>query len=269
MPCRSAPVVLSLKCADLPHLSHMVKAFFRGAHEKLINFTQEYRDNGNIASLSFEERAAAFVEPTNDSNEGALGILRQLVRRMPNLSLQGLNARMLIFQNDAVEYYAQCSAEEKKILRAQGRLALEGAENKRRRVAHAEFRKQRAQEHAEKEAEKQRKKAEEARKLEERLRGVHVVTDEGKINAMKGPELRLQFEWHRRYRGVNEKGHHTVKLMSGKKVDEKREYLLDLVKKYKAEHDSHNGDCNETSVEMVVEAEPTSEALEEPMVTKA
>jgi hypothetical protein len=76
---------------DLPHLPAMIAAFFRGAHAKLDEFVEEFKSDGDIAGLSTEERAAAFLSTTNDVNEGALGMLRVALRKSPNLSLISYN----------------------------------------------------------------------------------------------------------------------------------------------------------------------------------
>jgi hypothetical protein len=248
---------------DLPYLTQIVKAFFRGAHDKLINFTEEYQPDGLIASLSYEERASAFVETTNDCNEGALGGMRQLKARMPNLSLQGLNARMMLYHNNLIEYYAQTSADEKKLMRANARTYLSSRQEQRRRVAHAEFREKRAHEHAQQIIEKKQKKDEDARKLADRLRAVKVVTDEKEISKMTHALCTLQLEWHRQFRGVNEKGRHTILLMSGKKITEKQEYLKKVVKEYLEQVAGDTGNCSKDTQNI---DENTKKPDETPMV---
>jgi hypothetical protein len=54
----------------------------------LIKFTAEFTQDAQIALLGDEQRRRAFLNTTNDVNEGALGILCAIVlQRPPNMSL--------------------------------------------------------------------------------------------------------------------------------------------------------------------------------------
>jgi hypothetical protein len=119
--------------------------------------------------------------------------MRHVGERMPNLSLQGLNARMMFYHNNLIEYYEQTSAHEKKLMRANARAYL-SSRQEQRRVAHAEFREKWAHEHAQQKIEKKQKKDEDARKLADRLRAVKVVTDEKEISKMTHALCTLQLE---------------------------------------------------------------------------
>jgi phage-related minor tail protein len=101
----------------------------------------------------------------------------QAKARMPNLSLQRLNAHMILYHNNLIEYYAQKSANEKKLMRANAQTYLSSQQEKRWRVAHAEFREKRAHEHEQQTTEKKQKKDEDARKLADCLRAVKVNCD--------------------------------------------------------------------------------------------
>jgi hypothetical protein len=248
---------------DLPHLSAMVSAFFQGAHDKLIKFTQEFAKDGTIAKMTAEQRAAAFIDPTNDVNEGALGVLRIAMRRMPHLSLGGLNQRMMLWKNDAAAYYKNCSSDEKARLRSQARIAVKGEANERRRKEFAIHQQTRALENAQKAAEKEKKKAEKKAHADERMHGVQVVTDLHKISKMKGADLDLQLEWHRRRGILDEKGRNVVPGMSGKRVHEKRWVLYGFAISYKVEYPEHEDIDQDLESESAMDIDPAAANAEQ------
>ena len=50
-------------------------------------FFEEFKPGGAIALLSAEERQRAFMNATNDHNEGALGAYRVGARQAPSMTL--------------------------------------------------------------------------------------------------------------------------------------------------------------------------------------
>ena len=79
-----------------PHLRSLLLAFFSGALETWKRFTKEFEPGSNILNLTPEERYLAFRRPTNDINKGSLGLLRQMYRSFPNITLRRLNSRLMI-----------------------------------------------------------------------------------------------------------------------------------------------------------------------------
>ncbi|KAJ6483549.1 hypothetical protein C8R47DRAFT_1048987 [Mycena vitilis] len=71
----------------LPHLKDIVVAFFRGALATWIR-----------------ERQLAWMPPTNDANEGALGQLRVILRNHPTLTLHQFNAAVMFNQNNTQDF---------------------------------------------------------------------------------------------------------------------------------------------------------------------
>ncbi|KAJ7643196.1 hypothetical protein B0H17DRAFT_959898 [Mycena rosella] len=67
----------------LPHLREVTVAFFEGALPAWERFTSEFDADGPVAALSDEQRAEAFMETTNDANEGILGRLPLGARSTP------------------------------------------------------------------------------------------------------------------------------------------------------------------------------------------
>jgi hypothetical protein len=140
---------------DLPHLPAIVLAFFQGTHEKLIKFTHEFAKDGTIAQMTAEQHATAFIDPTNDVNKGALGVLCIAMCRMLHLSLEGLNQQMMLWKNDAAAYYKICSPEEKACMRAQACVVVKGKANMHRWKAFALHQEAHAHENAQKAAERE------------------------------------------------------------------------------------------------------------------
>jgi hypothetical protein len=58
---------------ELPHLSSVLVAFFQGAAETWKCFISEFAPGGLIDEATADEKDFAWMPPTNDVNEGALG----------------------------------------------------------------------------------------------------------------------------------------------------------------------------------------------------
>jgi hypothetical protein len=78
-----------------PHLRPLLIEFFSGALETWKRFTKEFAPGSTISNLTPEERYLAFRRPANDMNEGSLGVLRQMYRSFPNITLRRLNSRLM------------------------------------------------------------------------------------------------------------------------------------------------------------------------------
>jgi hypothetical protein len=91
----------------LPHLSSLLWAFFSGAGKTWEHFTLEFAPGGLIDEASLEEKELAWMLPTNDINEGALGSFRVMMRRQPQLSLSGQNAQAMYFCNETQAFMKQ------------------------------------------------------------------------------------------------------------------------------------------------------------------
>ena len=74
---------------SLPYLKPLLVAFCKGAAETWKCFTSEFAPGGLIDEASQEERELAWMLPTNDINEGALGSFHIMMCHQPQLSLLG------------------------------------------------------------------------------------------------------------------------------------------------------------------------------------
>ena len=89
---------------ELPHLKPVLIAFFEGAAETWKRFTSEFAPGGLIDEATVEEKDLAWMPPTNDMNEGALGAFRVLMRRQYQLSPLQYNAQAMFYFNKTQEF---------------------------------------------------------------------------------------------------------------------------------------------------------------------
>ena len=79
---------------NYPNLKGALVAFLQGALDKLESFTEEFKEGSPISKATPEEHWRAFRWPTNDLNEGSLGLLRCYYWRYSNIRFGQLNARL-------------------------------------------------------------------------------------------------------------------------------------------------------------------------------
>jgi hypothetical protein len=84
----------------LPHLREATVAFFTGARSTWERFSVEFAKEGTIAHLAASDRLRAFMNTTNDINEGALGAFRVAMRQAPNMTADSHNARTMYKKNE-------------------------------------------------------------------------------------------------------------------------------------------------------------------------
>lgn len=214
---------------NLPHLKDAIGAFFRGAHEKWVKFTAEFAQDAQIASLSVDQRRRAFLNTTNDVNEGALGMLRIALRRSPNISLFTYNSLMMIRQNNVAEFFASLDTAGPAFVRDQARRMAHGSIEKQRRLHLAEKRFAKAQQNTQAREDKERKAKEKKTQEDAEMRGVKLESDTEAIRALKGQKLALQIKWHQRNKTMDpETRKKATAGMSKLSANEKRERLVEL-----------------------------------------
>jgi hypothetical protein len=84
----------------LPHLKPLLVAFFEGAAQTWKHFISEFAPGGLIDEATQQEHDLAWMLPTNDINEGALGSFHVMMRQQPQLILTGYNAQAMFFHNN-------------------------------------------------------------------------------------------------------------------------------------------------------------------------
>ncbi|TEB23253.1 hypothetical protein FA13DRAFT_1757092 [Coprinellus micaceus] len=207
----------------LPHLSSLLRAFFSGAGKTWERFTSEFAPGGLIDEASLEEKELAWMLPTNDINEGALGSFRVMMCRQPQLSLSGQNAQAMYFRNETQAFMKQyfVKPEDLQFLRSMAREST--GEDQKREQEIIEHSRQRA---AEKEA--TRKKRQQKRQEKDlRLEALELVLDETKVPGLKGEALKDMLD---KFKAVGAPDLGNVNHRS--KVGAIREALIVAIEKY-------------------------------------
>ena len=88
---------------ELPYLRPLLIAFFEAAGKTWQRFTSEFAPGGLIDETTTEEKELAWMPPTNDANEGALGAFRVLIRHQPQLTQLQYNAQAMFCHNKTQE----------------------------------------------------------------------------------------------------------------------------------------------------------------------
>lgn len=233
----------------LPQLKNIIGAFFCAARVKWEGFSQEYQVNGTIAKMTPVQRHAAFLSTTNDVNEGALGLLRVVLRRAPNLSLQGYNARMLLKRNNVVGYIESLPLEQRawarKFARSEARLLTTGDHERKRRLRLAEFKAEKAKKNAQKAKELAEKHARQDARLAQQMQGIELELNEHVIELMSGAALQCQIECHRRLGVIDPVTRKNVAVGASKlRVHEKKAMLYGLIRRHKAAQNNTEQDKN-------------------------
>jgi hypothetical protein len=186
--------VVHRRAVDLPHLQPLLVAFLKGALATWERFTSEFEIGGQIDLATPEQRKLAWMPPTNDANEGALGSYRLFTRRKPNFTLHHYNALKRYQQNGTEAFLAKHgSLEMNKFLHKEAhRLDSSQLERKRRADLQAQ-----ADAEVAKKREKKRERAERAAKEAERIEGVLRVEDIERIRKMTVAELKDQLKIYR------------------------------------------------------------------------
>ena len=81
--------------ASLPHLWDILITFFQGALETWQDFTQDICNDPKVTEATPEQRRIAFRHPSNDLNEGVLGLLRREYRAFPNITFNMVNMKLM------------------------------------------------------------------------------------------------------------------------------------------------------------------------------
>src|SRR3984893_17631597 len=85
---------------ELPCLKPVLVAFLTGAAKTWKCFTSEFAPGGLIDEATTEEKDLAWMPPTNDANEGALGAFRVLMHNQPHLTSLQYNAQAMYAHNN-------------------------------------------------------------------------------------------------------------------------------------------------------------------------
>jgi hypothetical protein len=210
---------------SLPHLKPLLVAFFEGAAQTWKRFISEFAPGGLIDEATQQERDLAWMLPTNDINEGALGSFRVMMRRQPQLTLIGYNAQAMFFHNNTEAFMKKyfVEPEDYKFIHAAAREMT--ADDKKRRheiVQHTEAKIM--QKKAKREQRKQKADA-----TAQRIAGISLILDKEKITALKGQSLKDQLKVFKLAEAPNLKG-----ITASTKVNDIRAGLSKAIDLYKS-----------------------------------
>ena len=171
--------------SDLPYLKPALVAFFKGAQGTWKQFTSEYAPGGLIDEATEEEKNHAWMPPTNDVNEGALGSFRVMMRRQPQLTLLQYNAQAMFNRNNTAEFMENKFSE--KTHQYIRELACERPKKEKERkatiVQHTE------EKIAVKEG-KKKKRAAQAVQLADCVAKITLIFDKSEVDKLKGEKLK-------------------------------------------------------------------------------
>lgn len=235
---------LQKEAPTLPHLRGALVSFLTGAYRGWERFTAEFDEDGIIASLTPEETFRAYVPATNDANEGLLGMWRVWRRRFPRLSELQFNARMMVQLNDTEGYMEKNFTEEQhKHIRQEARDPALAQAERARKVAIVAAHEAIAAKNVRERSEREAKRA--ARQL--RAREISLELVESVIDGMKGKVLDEQLMKHRSLGEepclqAGYKRKEGEKTPSSMRVGEKKQFLKDMVRRYRLRHTEDDED---------------------------
>lgn len=212
----------------LPYLTDLFVAFCHGALQTWVRFTEEFSAGGQLSNLTPEQSQRAFMPPTNDANEGALGTWRVWTRRFPRLTLHRFNALNTNRSNKTEAYMDQnFTAEQHTWARAEAR-RIDSSKKEEARKAQLVAA---AIHEAEKNQATQKRREEKQKQDEEKLANIQLVLCEETILKMKVSELNDQLKVHRQLA----KDQRSFSSISKLKVAEKRKVVVALALRYMQE----------------------------------
>ncbi|KAH9854264.1 hypothetical protein C2E23DRAFT_883869 [Lenzites betulinus] len=181
---------------ELPYLRPILVAFLRGALKTWERFSKEFERGGAIDCASQAEIDAAWISPTNDHNEGALGAHGSYLRSHPNATEEYYNAQAKYnFNNteDFMQAHLHTPPDEKD-LHAAGRRIDSSKHESKRRKAQVLYSVSIATQRARHREERQRKENE----AKARLAKIHQILDPEVLATLKRDELDDQLEIYRK-----------------------------------------------------------------------
>ncbi|KAJ1306058.1 hypothetical protein OPQ81_010771 [Rhizoctonia solani] len=125
----------------LPNIQPILVAFFEGALKTWEQFMSEFNSNGIIAQAMPEQHESAWIAPTNDTSEGALGQCCQMLHHAPTMSDEQRNARVMWLRHNTYEWKKQMlTKDDEKFIQQEARmLDLSGVNKKVQAELHNAF----------------------------------------------------------------------------------------------------------------------------------
>lgn len=177
-----------------PHLRQLLVQFLQGAQETWVRFTAEFSPGGSIDKSTTLQRRHAFMNTTNDCNEGALGSMRTTLRRAPHMSLNYFNSSFMYKKNETSTYVSTVlGTDDWMRLRRKAR-EMEGQHNEhQRRKAQAEYDCEVVRRNREQDARRQEKRD----ATEAKFAAFEPCTSIPALRSLRVVDIDFQLRWHR------------------------------------------------------------------------
>ncbi|KAJ4501707.1 hypothetical protein C8R41DRAFT_928430 [Lentinula lateritia] len=221
---------------QLPQVRGLLVHFLKKAKESWLRFMSEFEEGGALSRATPEQIERAWMEKTNDLNEGAFGSYRQTSRMNPTMSLDQYNARQMYKFNQTSAYLHTLSPEMRQWLRKITRTQDESGANRQERIHMAQHRQEVADKRITKDLER-REKRQAAAKAVDAITPILALTEldyrvsraQGTAGYFPVPEITLQLKWHKQH-GVKDAVPQTESAWG--KREEKMRLLRSAIEKY-------------------------------------
>jgi hypothetical protein len=200
---------------QLPNLSSVMVAFFKGTLPAWERFISEFATGGDIDQATPEEIERACAPPTNDHNEGILGTYRQYSGTKTKTTIETFNAQQMCKRNGTENFMEENFEDEdhKFVMRAsRDQEILHIEQNRRAAIMNHHLEK------VEKKKQKRQKKTDKATEKAKRLIQVVMVLDKASIESMGGKALDDQLDLYRNAGAPLPKLKKDLKLVAQKKA---------------------------------------------------
>ncbi|KAH7871962.1 uncharacterized protein C8R40DRAFT_1053615 [Lentinula edodes] len=250
----------------LPQIRNLLVHFLKRAKDSWLRFISEFEEGGSLSRATPEQIERAWMEKTNDLNEGAFRTYRQTSRANPTLSLTQYNARQMFKFNQTSAYLRTLNPAMRQWLRKITRTQDASGDNHRERIQMAQHRQEVAEKKIEKDTERKEKR-QAARNAVDAVRPIFALTEidyrasraQGTTGYFSVPEITMQLKWHKQH-GI--KGAVPQVESSWGKRDEKVQLLRAAVEEYNSAHASESTEEPEDLAEETI-PDITVEALDE------
>ncbi|KIY63712.1 hypothetical protein CYLTODRAFT_381837 [Cylindrobasidium torrendii FP15055 ss-10] len=181
-------VLAKHRLGDLPNLIPLLTRFLIGTLQKWIEFTEEFRPGGAIATATAAERQSVHIPTANDANEGLLGCMRRTLRASSVTIGQFCLQAMYTYNGTQDFMDALFTEEDHRWLLKTCREIDRSGEEKRRREGLVEYGRMKAVEHRKKLAARADAMAEKARIVKE----TELCLDRTEVDKMTKDQLQKQ-----------------------------------------------------------------------------
>ena len=179
------------RAPELPHLSHVLVVFFKGARGTWKRFTTEFTPGGVIDEATDLQKELAWMPATNDVNEGILGSFRQFTHFNPRTTLHMFNALAMYQRNDTQAFMDKNLQEDDNQFLMQMAREIDGSGlEAKRQDKNVEYNQAKNQ----KKDDRDKEAAQKLTEKKARLAKIPLIFDKDVIESLKGQRLQDQLD---------------------------------------------------------------------------